>query len=105
MHTINKKEFDQLKENLAAWLEVALNDGETRYHSEGLLHVENENTFDYPINCVMIKISAICNPKNGDVKHSHFDDIEIIDEENNTFKAHQINEEQIKQLNNIIKAI
>ena len=106
MYTINKKDFTKLKDDLTAWLETCLNDNtETRYFESPYLHKSNDTGFFYKTFCAQISISAICSPDSGEVKEAFFDDIEIIDELNDTYTRHQINPAQTNQLNNLIKSL
>jgi len=106
MHTINKEDFTQLKEDLTAWLESCFDDNtETRYFQSPYLHKKNETDFFYNTFVIKIAISAVCNPESGEIREAFFDDCEIIDELNDTYHRHQINTNQTDQLNKIITSL
>lgn len=103
MYTIQRKEFNQLKKDLTLWLEEAFTrDNATDfYYNEGYINAENEAEFCYPINGITIQCSALLT-EDGDIKSRYFNHIDVTTEDGE-FANSQINDQQINELNNIIK--
>lgn len=106
LRIINKTDFKQLKTDLAEWLELAFEDGtETSYYSEGFINKENEKVFDYENDIITVSVSAITSVETGGVIKSFFDELEVLGEDGVPHKGNQVDESQIEELNQIIKAI
>jgi hypothetical protein len=103
MYEIEKKEFLRLKKELKEWLYKAFENDDNSYSSNGLLWKHAQEDFCFPINGISIKISASFDNDTGHIVKTYFDDIEIIDEHNNTHYRSYINDDQIEELNTIIK--
>ena len=106
LRIIDKKDFTKLKTDLEIWLDSAFQDGaETSYYSEGFINKENEKVFDYDNDIIKVSVSAITSVETGGVIKSFFDEIEVLGEDGIPHMGNQVNENQIEQLNQIIKAI
>lgn len=102
MYKINESEFENVKKLFTMWVICAFVDAKT-YYVDGVFEKNNEVTFDLNISCVIISVSAFCSIKTGEVLKAFLDEVLIIDPENNEFEGSEINENQIKELNNILK--
>jgi hypothetical protein len=102
MYEINKREFTQIKADLKERAIEELETTENKHYRDGYIIASIEAEFCNVNDFVIIGIEAYYNEGSSEILSASINEVEVINEDNDTFTGAEINEAQIAELNEII---